>query len=85
MHHTALYTRHCQAWLVIPLLRRILMSVAVLFLVDPDGHAAIEEMCELAPPPPWRRPKEGADDEEEEDDAAGAEADEAEVDAAAAV
>eukprot|EP01043_Picozoa_sp_COSAG02_P113548 COSAG02_NODE_49797_length_324_cov_1.288889_1_plen_32_part_01 len=32
------------------------MSVAVLFLVDPDGHAAIEEMCELAPPPPWRRP-----------------------------
>ena len=70
---------------MIPLLRRILILVAVLFLVAPDGHAAIEEMCELAPPPPWRRPKEGADDEDEEDDTAGAEADEAEVDAAAAV
>ncbi len=59
-----------------------------LVLVDPDGHATIEEMCELAPPPPWRRPKEGADEEDEEDeedDAAGAEADEAEVDAAVAV
>ena len=58
----------------------ILLIVAV--LPDPDGHAAIEEMCELAPPPPWRRPKEDADEAEEDDDGAGAEADEAEVAAA---